>query len=106
MRPRALASRLSMVAIFVGRIIEAANLAVLRTDIVIVRPTPVFGAGDHHHPKELCLLTDAAVGDDEGWAVLASVSICIRKRHTNNISLLKGRHRPGDPLLSPTRKRS
>jgi hypothetical protein len=32
------------------------GVAVVRTDIVIVRPTPVFSAGNHHQPKKLRVL--------------------------------------------------
>ena len=42
---------------------------------MIVRPTPVFSAGNHHHLKKLRLLTNPAVRNDEGWSMLASVSI-------------------------------
>ena len=36
------------------------NLAIIRSDIVIVRPPPVFGAGDHNHPENLAILPDPA----------------------------------------------
>src|ERR1700730_3838805 len=97
-----------MVAIFVGRMIEAAGRppAVIRAYIVIIGPTPVLGAGNHHHPKKLRALANLTSGNDERGSMLTSLSIRVGKRHTDNIPLLKGWHRLGDRLRNPIRQKS
>ena len=69
-------------------------------DLEISFPAAVLSACDHRHPQKPAV-ANFTIRDHQGRTVLTGSSVCVGERDPDDVTLLKGRHRPCDLQRCP-----